>query len=75
MAARLETGQITREELPELFGAEEILEEWTHRKSVADLASSMALGVDKVWMLADGQEILMPTDRNTTYTGLQTFIS
>ncbi len=41
----------------------EILEEWTHKKSVADLASTMSLGVDKVWLLADGQEILTPVSR------------
>ena len=40
----------------------EILEEWTHKKSVADLATSMALGVDKVWRLVDGQEVLTTTD-------------
>ena len=28
----------------------EILEEWTHKKSVADLAGAMALNVDKVWL-------------------------
>ncbi len=28
----------------------EILEEWTHKKSVADLASAMSLNVDKVWL-------------------------
>lgn len=41
----------------------EILEEWTHKKSVADLANTMSLGVDKVWMLAGGQEVLTPVDR------------
>ena len=39
----------------------EILEEWTHKKSVADLAEAMSLHVDKVWMKIDGQEVLMPT--------------
>lgn len=39
----------------------EILEEWTHKKSVDDLARTMSLGVEKVWMLAaDGQEVLVP---------------
>ncbi len=38
----------------------EILEEWTHRKSVADLARTMSLNVDKVWLLSDGREALTP---------------
>ncbi len=42
-----------------LLGIGELLEEWTHKKSVADLAQSMALQVDKVWLLQDGQEILV----------------
>ncbi len=37
----------------------DIMEEWTHRKSVDDLARAMSLNVDKVWTLnADDQEIL-----------------
>ncbi len=38
----------------------ELLEEWTHKKSVSDLAGAMSLGVDKVWLVADGQEVLVP---------------
>lgn len=41
-----------------LLGIGEILEEWTHKKSVGDLARSMSLNVSRVWMLQDGQEIL-----------------
>ncbi|MCR5156135.1 MAG: heavy metal translocating P-type ATPase [Butyrivibrio sp.] len=38
----------------------DIMEEWTHKKSVDDLARTMSLNVDKVWMLADdGQEVLV----------------
>lgn len=38
----------------------DIMEEWTHKKSVDDLARTMSLNVDKVWMLGDdGQEILV----------------
>lgn len=44
-----------------LLGIGEILEEWTHKKSVGDLARSMSLNVDKVWLLSDGQEVLVPT--------------
>ena len=36
----------------------EILEEWTHKKSVADLASAMSLRVDSVWLQANGTEVL-----------------
>lgn len=43
-----------------LLGIGEILEEWTHKKSVDDLARSMSLHVDKVWLLRDEQEILVP---------------
>ena len=43
-----------------LLGIGEILEEWTHKKSVDDLARTMSLNVDKVWTLRGGQEILLP---------------
>ncbi|MCR5467695.1 MAG: cadmium-translocating P-type ATPase [Lachnospiraceae bacterium] len=37
----------------------EMMEDWTHKKSVDDLARAMSLNIDKVWMLAsDGQEVL-----------------
>ena len=36
----------------------EILEEWTHRKSVDDLARSMSLKIDKVWLRSEQGEIL-----------------
>ena len=38
----------------------EILEEWTHKKSVADLAGAMSLQVESVWMESDGAEVLVP---------------
>lgn len=38
----------------------EILEEWTHKKSVADLAGVMALNVDTVWVRREGREELLP---------------
>ena len=38
----------------------EILEEWTHKKSVADLAGAMALNVDKVWLKVGDTEVLTP---------------
>lgn len=42
-----------------LLGIGEILEEWTHKKSVGDLARSMSLNVDKVWKLFDDTEVLV----------------
>ena len=53
----------------------EILEEWTHKKSVADLASAMSLKVDKVWLQTEGTEVLTdvrsirPGDRIVIRTG------
>ena len=53
----------------------EILEEWTHKKSVADLASAMSLRVDSVWLQANGTEVLTkitdvkPGDRIVIRTG------
>ena len=41
-----------------MLGLGEILEEWTRKKSVADLASAMSLRVDNVWLQANGTEIL-----------------
>ena len=46
-----------------LLGIGEILEEWTHKKSVADLARSMSLHLEKVWLQRDGQEILVPSEQ------------
>ncbi|MBP3476854.1 MAG: heavy metal translocating P-type ATPase [Lachnospiraceae bacterium] len=40
----------------------EILEEWTHKKSVGDLARSMSLNINKVWLVRDGQEILVSAE-------------
>ena len=53
----------------------EILEEWTHKKSVADLASAMSLRVDSVWQQVNGTEVLTkitdvkPGDRIVIRTG------
>lgn len=43
-----------------MLGIGELLEEWTHKKSVGDLARDMSLNVGKVWLLREGQEILVP---------------
>ncbi len=42
-----------------LLGVGEILEQWTHKKSIGDLARSMSLNISKVWLERDGQEILV----------------
>ena len=49
-----------------LLGIGEILEEWTHKKSVDDLARSMSLHVSRAWLMKDGQEILVPSDQIRT---------
>lgn len=42
----------------------EILEEWTHKKSVSDLANTMSLGIEKVWLKnKNDEEILVPTNK------------
>mgnify|MGYP002577061774 FL=1 len=38
----------------------EILEEWTHKKSVADLAGAMSINIDKVWLRTGETETLVP---------------
>lgn len=43
-----------------LLGVGELLEEWTHKKSVGDLARSMSLNVEKVWKKVDGTEVFVP---------------
>ncbi|MBE5996625.1 MAG: heavy metal translocating P-type ATPase [Lachnospiraceae bacterium] len=40
-----------------------ILEEWTHKKSVDDLAQRMYLNVDKVWIRTEEAEVLIPIDQ------------
>ena len=42
-----------------LLGIGELLEEWTHKKSVGDLARTMSLNVGKVWLKKDGVEVLV----------------
>lgn len=46
-----------------LLGIGEILEEWTHKKSVSDLARSMSLRVGKVWLKTEGQEVLVDSSK------------
>ncbi|MBO5353075.1 MAG: heavy metal translocating P-type ATPase [Lachnospiraceae bacterium] len=46
-----------------LLGIGELLEEWTHKKSVDDLARSMSLNVSQVWTLVDDQEVLVEASK------------
>ena len=46
-----------------LLGIGEILEEWTHKKSVSDLAGRMSLNIEKVWQWEDGTETLVPISK------------
>lgn len=58
-----------------LLGIGEILEEWTHKKSVGDLARSMSLNITKVWLKNEDQEVLVdatqiqPGDRVVVHMG------
>ena len=55
-----------------LLGVGEILEDWTHKKSVGDLARSMSLNVKKVWLVSGDQQILVNT--NTVKPGDQVVV-
>ena len=46
-----------------LLGLGELLEEWTHKKSVDDLVRCMSLQVDRVWLHTQDSEILIPLDQ------------
>lgn len=46
-----------------LLGLGETLEEWTHKKSVGDLARSMSLNTAKVWMKSGEQEVLVDSGK------------
>ena len=50
-----------------LLGIGELLEEWTHKKSVADLAKSMSLQIERVWLKKESQEVLV--DAKTVQPG------
>ena len=46
-----------------LLGIGELLEEWSHKKSVGDLARSMSLNITKVWQSVEGTEVLVPLSK------------
>ncbi len=48
-----------------LLGVGGTLEEWTHKKSVGDLARSMSLNVSKVWLKSGEQEVLVDSGKIT----------
>ena len=52
-----------------LLSLGELLEDWTHKRSVDDLARTMSLGVDKVWLIKNGTEVLVPI--NTVEAGAE----
>lgn len=58
-----------------LLGIGDILDEWTHKKSVADLAGAMSINVDKVWLERGEESVLVPIrdvkveDRIIVHTG------
>lgn len=43
-----------------MLGIGELLEDWTHKKSVGNLARMMSLNISRVWRLCDGQQALVP---------------
>lgn len=49
-----------------LLGFGELLEEWTHKKSIDNLARSLSLHVTKAWKKVDGTEVLVPVDEIET---------
>lgn len=46
-----------------LLGIGELLEEWTHKKSVADLAGSMSLNIEKAWLRQGEADVLVPISK------------
>ena len=56
-----------------LLGISEILEEWTQKKAVDDLARSMALNVDQVWVVTETEE--MSSCRSASFKAVNAFAS
>lgn len=53
----------TAESVMFLLELGELLEEWTHKKSVDDLARSMALNIDRVWLVRESGDALVPVEQ------------
>ncbi|MCM1092011.1 MAG: heavy metal translocating P-type ATPase [Butyrivibrio sp.] len=49
-----------------LLGLGELLEEWTHKKSVSDLAQCMSLNIDRVWLKTSEGEVMVPLSQIQT---------
>ena len=49
-----------------LLGLGELLEEWTHKKSVSDLAQCMSLNIDRVWLRTPQGDVLTPLSQIQT---------
>ncbi len=62
-AAMLTEDYTTASNVMFLLKIGDILEEWTHKRSVDDLARRMSLNIDKVWMLSDDGEILIDSSK------------
>ncbi len=46
-----------------MLGLGELLEEWTHKKSVADLARTMSLNISNVWLVTDSGQVSVPVNK------------
>ncbi len=55
----------TAEAVMFLLTVGELLEEWTHKRSVDDLAQCMSLNVDRVWLKTEAGEVLVPISQVT----------
>ena len=76
LASMLRTDFDTASNVMFLLDVGSLLEEWTHRKSVGDLACSMSLKVDKVWMRTDaGQDVLVPVRQVKTGDSIVVYTS
>lgn len=58
--ALLQNDFSTASEVMFLLKVGDIIEDWTRKKSIDDLANAMKLHVDQVWTVIDGQEVLVP---------------
>ncbi|MBR1528329.1 MAG: heavy metal translocating P-type ATPase [Oscillospiraceae bacterium] len=64
IAASLAQGDYdTADSVMFLLKTGDILDEWTHRKSVDDLARTMSLGIEQVWLKTEQNEILVPVSQ------------
>ena len=75
IAASVLTGDFsTADSIIFLTEVGEMLEEWTYKKSVDDLARSLALNVSEVWKITDGKEELVPLSRISAGDHIKVFM-